>query len=838
MPTKGMVVTKGGYLPLFPLNVNQKESKKMKKIVVLASLVLSFQVVLFSQHILKGVVVDAIDGAPLLGTNIAVEGSFIGAVSSSSGHFQLSGLPGLEVTLRISYVGYQTLCVNVRLPHQGILDIRLEPTMAVAQEVVVAGLRADARTPATYTNINKHELAPRNTGQDLPFLLGLTPSLVASSDAGAGVGYTSLKIRGSDDTRINVTINGVPLNDPESHGVWWVNMPDIVSSVENIQVQRGVGLSTHGAGAFGATISLKTSGLTQNPAAFLDNSVGSFSTMKNTVGFSTGLLKNGWAFDGRLSRIVSDGYVDRASSNLRSFFLSGGYFGKNTALRLIAFSGNEKTYLAWNGVPSSLLQSNRTYNPSGKFIDQNGKETFYENETDNYEQHHFQAHVHHSFSKGLNASLALHYTKGKGYYEQYRANDRLSRYGLPLFTIGGQTFSRSDLIRRRWLDNDFLGMVFSWNYSAIRGVSLSGGGGANTYMGKHFGEIIWARNILSIAKGHRYYDNDATKNDYNTFVKSIVELSSRFNLFADLQYRQVSYSFKGPAWVLGEVTTLDHNVSFNFFNPKVGINYNPTAGGTFHLFAGLGNREPVRRDFTESSPESRPKPESMQNLEVGYRHGWKNLQMGANIYFMNYRDQLILTGQINDVGGFTRKNIEKSHRAGLEFEIGVQILDNLKWQANTTLSRNKIPAFTEYVDSYDAAFNWVGTNATEYKNTTIAFSPSWVSASSLTYSPHYWFEVNLTSKYVGKQYIDNTSNVNRMLDPYLVNDIRINLRFYPKFFQEVGVILQVNNVFNLMYETNAWVYKGFIAGAGITTLEDGFFPQAGRHFFIGTSLRF
>jgi len=810
----------------------------MKKVFASASLVLLFQFVVLSQHVLQGVVTDQSDGSPLPGANIVVEGSFMGAVSSSSGHFQLSGLAKGQATLRVSFVGFQTQTIDVNIPHEGVVRISLEPGLAVAQEVVVTGLRADDRTPATFTNISRQEIAPRNTGQDIPFLLNLTPSLVVSSDAGAGVGYTSLSIRGSDLSRINITLNGVPLNDSESHGVWWVNMPDIVSSVENIQVQRGVGLSTHGAGAFGATISLKTSGLTQNPMAYLDNSVGSFSTVKNTAGFSTGLLKNGWAFDGRLSRIVSDGYVDRASSNLRSFFLSGGYFGRNTALRLITFSGKETTYLAWNGVPSALLETNRTFNPSGRFFDENGNEMFYENETDNYQQHHFQAHLFHSFSRDFNASLVLHYTLGRGYFEQFRENERLSRYNIAPVVVGGQTFTRSDLIRRRWLDNDFIGAIFSWGYNPTERISFSGGGGFNTYSGAHFGEIIWARNIPSITIGHRYYDNDATKNDFNSFAKANIEITPQLNLFADMQFRHISYDFQGPAWVLGQVTTLDHNVKFNFFNPKVGLVFNPTKAGTFHLFAGIGNREPVRRDFTESSPESRPRHESMQNIEIGYRQGWKRFHVAANFFYMNYQDQLILTGQINDVGGFTRKNIEKSYRAGIELEIGARILDNLKWQANTTFSRNKIPVFVEFVDSFDANLNWIGTKSTEYQNTNIALSPSVVAASSLTFSPTNWLDLNLSSKFVGNQFIDNTSNSARMLNSYLVNDFRLNIRLQPRLLQELGLILQVKNLFNVMYESNAWVYKGYVQGQGITTLDDGFFPQAGRHFFIGTSLRF
>ena len=790
------------------------------------------------QHSLQGRVYDQAAQAPLPGANVLVKGTFLGVFADKEGHFTLDNLPAGEVTLQVTYMGYEPEEVIVELPIRSSLEIGLNPTATLTGEVVVVGLRADGRTPATYTDIHAEELAERNLGQDLPFLISLTPSVVVSSDAGAGVGYTWMKVRGSDDTRINVTLNGVPLNDAESHGVWWVNTPDIVTSVSNMQVQRGVGLSTHGAGAFGATISLKTHDLKETTYAELENSFGSFNTLKNTASFGTGLLKGKWAFDGRLSKISSDGYVDRASSDLKSFYLSGGFFGEKTVVKAITFSGNETTYQAWNGVPGYLLESDRTYNPSGLYYDEEGNVRFYDNETDNYQQDHFQLHFSHAFSSGLTGNAALHYTRGKGYYEQFRYNDKFSRYNLPDVILGDETISRSDLIRRRWLDNDFAGLVFSLNYNSFSRFSMTWGGAANRYDGRHFGEIIWARYAQYVDKDHLYYDNDAFKNDINTYVKAYYELLPGLNLFADLQYRHVDYTFEGPAWVLGEVVPLDQEVNYNFFNPKAGLNWSISPSSTFYTFAGIGNREPVRRDFTESSPDSRPRPETMRNVEMGYRFHGKRTLLGANLYLMDYKDQLVLTGQINDVGGFSRTNIENSYRAGIELEAGLIITPRLQWQGNATFSRNKIDLFVEYSDAYDADWNWVGYDIREYRNTDISFSPSVIAASIFSYEPLSNLKLSLSSKYVGKQYIDNTMSEDRMLDAYLVNDFRINYVLKPGFFREVELVAQVNNLFNVLYETNAWIYKGVVEGQDMITIEDGYFPQAGRHFLAGVHLRF
>lgn len=810
----------------------------MKRKMLITALCLIVSLAAMSQHALQGRVFDDAGQMALPGAHVLVKGTFKGVFTSNEGRFVLDNLPAGKVLLQVSYIGYEAREVEVELPARTALEISLQPAATLAEEVVVTGLRADGRTPATYTDIRGEELAVKNLGQDLPFLISLTPSVIVSSDAGAGVGYTWMKIRGSDDTRINVTLNGVPLNNPESHGVWWVNTPDIATSVSNMQVQRGVGLSTHGAGAFGATISLKTHDLKETTYAELENAFGSFNTLKNTASFGTGLLKGKWAFDGRLSKISSDGFVDRGFSDLKSFYLSGGFFGEKTVIKAITFSGTETTYQAWNGVPGHLLETNRTYNPSGLYYDNEGNALFYDNETDNYQQDHFQLHFSHAFTAGLTGNASLHYTRGRGYYEQYRYNDKFSSYNLPSLVVGEQTISRSDLIRQRWLDNHFAGMVFSLNYNSFNKLSLTWGGAANRYDGHHFGEIIWARYAPHIDKDYRYYDNDALKDDINTYLKAIYELMPGLNLLADLQYRHVDYTFEGPAWILGEVASLDQKVSYDFFNPKAGLSWTINPSSTFYTFAGIGNREPVRRDFTESSPDSRPRPERMRNLELGYRFQGRQTLLAANLYLMDYKDQLILTGQINDVGGFTRTNIDKSYRAGIELEAGLIITPKLQWQGNATFSRNKIDLFTEFSDAYDNDWNWVGTDVREYRNTDISFSPAVVAASVFSWKPIRDLGIALSSKYVGKQYIDNTMSNARKLDPYFVNDLRINYVLRPGFFREVELVAQVNNLFNVLYETNAWIYKGVVGDQGMITIEDGYFPQAGRHFMAGVNLRF
>ncbi len=794
-------------------------------------------IVATAQYSISGQVKDGDENITLPGANIVIEGTLQGVHTSRDGTFVIENLHRGTYTIIVSFLGYQQETRELVVEEDTEITIYLQRKLTLTEEVVVSALRADGKAPVTFVNIGAEELAPKNLGQDLPILLKHTPSLVFSTDAGAGVGYSWLNIRGSDQSRINVTLNGIPVNDAESHGVWWVNMPDVASSVESIQVQRGVGLSTHGTGAFGATINLQTTGLNDSPYAEINSSAGSFNTLKNTVSFGTGLISDKWSVDGRLSKITSDGFIDRASSDLKSFYLSGGYYGQNTMLKGVVMSGQESTYQAWYGVPSDSLNTNRTFNPAGMYFDADGNIQFYDNETDNYQQDHYQLHFSHAIHRGLIASGALHYTYGRGYYEQYRQNERFSRYNLPPAEIGDTIIDRSDLVRRRWLDNHFYGLTYSLDYNNYRGFSLVFGGAYNEYDGDHFGEIIWARHALNTDIRHRYYDNNGFKKDFNTFIKVNYELLPGLTLLADMQYRYVSYSFLGMAWVLGEVVPLQQKALFHFFNPKTGISYEINPSNRLYAFGGTANREPVRRDFTESSPESRPRHEVLRNVEIGYEHQQERFRLGANFYLMNYTDQLVLTGEINDVGGFSRTNIDDSYRLGLELEGAFIFNEMLRWSGNITLSRNKIKSFEEHVDKYDDDWNWIGMDVLTYENTDIAFSPSVIASSVLQFMPVQGLTVNFNSKYVGDQYIDNTMSRDRMLDAYFVNDLRINYALEPDLLHSLELVFQVNNIFNHEYESNAWIYKGLVGEQGLVVIDDGFFPQAGRHFMIGVNFR-
>ena len=792
---------------------------------------------LFAQFTINGKVLDGESDGSLPGANIVVANTFKGTFTNNSGEFSLSNLSAGNYELKISYLGYRTLIKEIELESDISIEVKLYPRATLSEEIVVSATRASEREPLTHTNISIDEIKPGYLSQDLPFLLSLTPSVVVSSDAGAGVGYTYMRIRGSDQQRINVTINGIPINDSESHGVFWVNMPDIISSADNIQIQRGVGTSTHGAAAFGATVNLQTTSLRESPYAELGSSFGSFNTLRNTLSFGSGLINEHWSIDGRLSRINSDGFVDRASSDLSSYYFSGGYYGKRTVVKAIAFSGQEQTYLAWTGVPSDSLETNPTYNPNGIYFDDEGNIQYYDNETDNYRQDHYQLHVLSNLADGINASLSFHYTYGRGYYEQYRSNERLNRYGLDPIEIGGTEISRTDLIRRRWLDNHFYGFTWSVNIDKIENLNIDIGGGYNIYDGDHYGEIIWHR-YLDTDIRHRYYDNNAEKTDFNVFGKANYELIEGLFLFGDMQFRRIEYTFIGQAWVLEEVVPLEQSVSYNFFNPKAGVNYEISSSQSVYGYYGVSHREPVRRDFTESSPDSRPRPEKMNNIELGYKLQNTRYMAGINLYLMDYEDQMIPTGEINDVGGYTRANIPESFRRGIELEAGFIVNKYINWRGSLSLSQNKINEFTAHYDKYDEDYNWIGVEEVLYEDTDIAFSPSVISSSIIQISPVKGFEVTLTSKFVGKQYIDNTMSEERMLDPYFINDLRFNYNINTPNIRGIELVFAVNNIFDVFYVPNAWVYAGYVEGQGIMSLDDGYFPQAGRHFAAGINIKF
>ena len=783
-----------------------------------------------AQHSIKGKVQNE-EGEPLTGAQVGIKESFLGTHTGSSGDFEIQGLSNGTYVVQARFLGYQDFekTIEIKDGNQEI-TISLQPTSFMTGDVIVEAVRANERTPTTYNEISKEDLDKSNFGQDLPYLLDETPSTVVTSDAGAGVGYTGVRIRGTDPTRTNVTINGIPVNDAESHGVFWVNMPDFASSVDNLQVQRGVGTSTNGAAAFGASINLQTNELNEKAYAELDNAYGSFNTWRHTIKAGTGLINNKFSMDARLSKISSDGYIDRASSDLKSFYVSGAWHGKKSNLRFNIFGGKEITYQAWNGVFQGDLNDHRRMNSAGAYIDENGEQKYYDNEVDHYQQTHYQLHFSHRFSNKLNLNVSGHYTRGKGYYEQFRRDDDFDTYGLQPVIVAGDTVVNTDLIRRRWLDNHFYGGVFSLNYTNQKGFNLVWGGGANQYIGDHFGEIIWARYASQSDIRDRYYDNLAVKSEANSYLKATYQWK-KLIAFADIQYRFVDFRFEGNAVINEEMTLTDQVVNYHFLNPKAGLMYDFNEKHNLYLSYAMSNREPVRKDFTESTPDSRPNPEQLHNIEFGYRMRYKKLMLNINEYFMYYKDQLVLTGQINDVGGYTRSNVDKSYRLGTEIELGYKPIKYLHFTANAAFSLNKIAEFTEYIDNYDDGTQEVIT----HKNTDIAFSPNVIAGARISVLPVDDLEISFINKYVGRQFLDNTSNADRQLDGYFVTNFRVNYTLRDVFFKEMTFGFMVNNIFNNLYENNGYTFS-YIYG-GERTTENYYYPQAGTHFLFHIRLR-
>ncbi len=781
-------------------------------------------------------------------TSEALVGAFVrssnglAVVTGLDGSFKISGLESDEsIRLEISYLGYETKTMDYTLREkEEQLIITLMKSAIMTSEVVVSATRANQSTPTTYTNMTPEDFEIRNLGQDMPMMLKMTPSMVTTSDAGAGIGYTGLRLRGSDATRINVTINGIPYNDTESQGVFWVDLPDFASSVENIQIQRGVGTSTNGAGAFGGTVSVQTFRLTEDPYAEFNNSIGSFNTLKNTLKFGTGLFKDHWTFDGRVSNIQSDGYIDRASSDLQSYYFSGGYYGKKNLLRLTTFSGKERTYQAWNGVFEDDLEEARTSNSAGT-----DRDPFYEDEVDNYKQDHYQVHFSQRLSEDFSLNTAFNYTHGKGYFEQYKAGEDFEDYGLNVIEFGDTIINNTDLIRRRWLDNDFYVGTLSLDYTPSRKIQTTLGGAYATYEGRHYGEVIWARYAADSEIRQPYYDNTGNKKDINVFLKANYAATSKLNLYADLQVRNIDYDFLGFDNELNNVTQSDQ---LSFFNPKFGASYQLNTEQQVYASWAVANKEPSRNDYTESTPNSRPKPETLYDTEIGYKRLGNKWSVQANVYYMKYKDQLVLNGQVNDVGAFNRVNVADSYRAGIELQGAVQLLPSLIWDANLALSQNKAKQFTEYVYTYDDFYSPVEelTIVNEYEDTDLSFSPPIVFGSTISWQPIKQVNLSLLSKYIGKQFLDNTSNDTRSLDAYMTQDIAASFSLFPRFMREVQVSLLLNNVLDELYESNGYTFSeryAFVQDNGEWGTTDRidynyYYPQAGFNFLLGLNLKF
>lgn len=773
-------------------------------------------------------VLDGEDKQPLWGASVLVKGSSKGSFTDKTGEFQFSNLNPSD-SLSIRFVGYEPKVFRAdEIPQVLYLDKQT----VLNDEVVVNALMATNFSGMAFTNVKKEDLEKQNLGQDIPILLNLLPSMVTTSDAGAGIGYTGLKIRGTDPTRINVTINGIPLNDSESQGLYWVNMPDMASSVSNIQIQRGVGTSTNGAAAFGGSVHVNTNTYEPKRYAEIASSGGSFGTLKNTLKFGTGLLKNRWTVDLRLSKIQSNGYVDRASADLKSLYSTIGYFGKKSIYRLNYFMGKEITYQSWYGTPESRVKNDlagMTAYAERNYLSDADKENLfnagrtynfytYENQIDHYAQDHVQFLSHHQLNANWDMDLNLHYTYGRGYYEEYILYPNLLEYGI--YT----KIYIENLVRRKWLDNDFYGTTFNFHYDNRKGLDWVIGGAVNQYDGRHFGRIV--RSEPNFIQDFQWYHSLAYKQDKNLYSKINIALNNQLTGFLDLQIRGINYNMKGNQ---AKRIDFDFQNKYLFFNPKIGANYQLGESARLYGSFARGAKEPSRQDFIDNLGKA-PRPEKLSDFEWGYEVNTKKIRFQANAYWMQYRDQLVLTGRLNNVGEAIRENVDQSFRRGIELVGGIQISKKIAWQGNLTLSRNKIANYKEVVVDYGTGESIEIT----HKNADIAMSPSVIAASQVKYVLGS-MEMDLNSKFVGAQYLDNTSSADRKLPAYFTTDLFIQKKLNWKFAKESRINLQINNIFNSLYSSNGYTWGYFYYGK--RTIENFLYPQAGINFLVGVNFR-
>jgi len=813
-------------------------SVKNTALLILLLLLSSYTIAQFSY---SGQVIDQ-NSEALQGAVILLDNGKRTAITDMHGEFLFQNVNDGQHTIQVQYLGYDDYHSSFSLSknENSIISMR-EGSVKIDQINIIAN-RLSEDSPFTYIELNEQAINVKNLAQDIPFLVEHTPSMVVTSDAGAGVGYTGMRLRGSDATRINVTINGVPLNDSESQGVFWVNMPDFGSSVQNLQIQRGVGSSTNGAASFGGTVALNTSSISEKPFGKISGTYGSYDTRKISVEGASGLINGKYSIEGRYSMINSDGYVDRASSDLDSWFISAAKVGDNHSLRLNVISGDERTYQSWWGVPESklggtdsevlnhyytnlgvtyttaadstnLFQSDRRYNYYQ-----------YEDQVDDYGQDHYQMIYNVQALTNLSLNATLHYTKGQGFFEEFRSDDDLIDYGLEI--NGNET---SNLVRRRWLDNDFYGIIANANYTPNEKLNCLTGVGYNRYVGEHFGEVVFVETISeSGLEFPPYYNSTGEKNDFNMYTKLSYQLTDRVNVFGDLQLRKINYITTG---IDNDAVPIDVDESYTFFNPKFGLNYSLTESSQLYASYAQANREPVRSDFIDAIGTAVPKPERLHDFEFGYRSKGSSISFEANAYYMLYKDQLVLTGAVNDVGGSVRTNVDKSFRRGVELSLAWKASDKIIWSPNLAFSQNKINQFTDVVIDY-GDFSFVETNQSD---TDIAFSPNVIFGSSLSYNPVTNGSITFLSKYVGEQFLDNNSNQNRKLDAYFINDIVASYSLKNSFAKDVTLKLLVNNILSEKYSSNGYTFS-YIFGDLIT--ENFYYPQATRNFLLGLDITF
>lgn len=810
-----------------------------KKIILLS--LMSLPILLSAQFQIQGKVSDKSTTENLEGASLQLLGTSSFSISNSDGEYTFKNIPRGSYLLSVSYLGYAPYEQKISITENKKLNIQLKPRMVLGEEIIVSAVRVSKKSPATYSELGKEEIQKRNQGKSLPFILNTTPSLVVTSDAGAGVGYTNFSIRGTDISRINVTINGIPMNDAESHSVYFVDLPDLATSLDNIQIQRGVGTSSNGAAAFGASVNLQTKQLSQDPYASLQSSAGSYNTLRNSMSFGTGLLKNKMAFDARLSKITSNGFIDRSRAELKSLYFSAGYYGKNDILKFTLLSGHEETYQAWNGIPKVRLNNDiagmqdlasdwsdetkdhllnsdaRTYNYYT-----------YDNEVDNYQQDYYQLHYSHFFNSELQLSTALFYTRGKGYYEQFKTDRKFEDYLFEEIVIGGETVDRTDLIQRKWLDNHFYGLTAALTYQTDKMENVLGGA-LTQYDGDHFGEVIWAEYAGDNAIRSPWYLNNGLKTDGNIYAKTNYNLSEKLIAYLDLQYRFIHYTIEGTH---DDLRDISQTHEFNFFNPKAGLFYQFNNKNQAYVSFAIANREPSRGNYRDADVNYQPKSERLHDFELGYHHINTRFSVSANLYFMNYTDQLVATGKINNVGDAIMINVAKSYRAGIELSGTFRLNEKLDWAGNLTFSQNKIIDFVQYIDDWD---NW-NQQTIELGTTDILLSPNQIGSSTISYRPIRNLSISLISKYVGQQYIDNTSNTYNSIDAYFVNDLSLRYKFYPKAFKSIELNLLVSNIFSEEYETYGWAYN-YIYNSQQKVM-DGYFPMAPINFLFGVNINF
>ena len=741
-------------------------------------------------------------------------------------------------TLRLSFLLLAS-SIGLQAQNQSQVNFKDQDSLSTItlEEVRLTGIKAKDNTPVTFTNVSKKDIASRNLGQDIPILLNYLPAVVTTSDAGAGIGYSGIRVRGSDATRVNVTLNGIPYNDAESQGTFWVNLPDFASSVQQIQLQRGVGTSTNGSAAFGASLNLETSGIQQNAFSSLSSSLGSFNTFKNTFQFSTGMLNDHFSFSGRLSKINSNGYIDRAASNLDAYFFQAAFQDENTLIKVLIFGGHEITYQSWYGVDAETLVSNRTYNPAGEIYDNNGNLTgFYDNQVDDYTQDHYQFHWDEKINAFWSSSLGLNYTYGRGFYEEYNDvwyNENISFGGdtsfdylqIQPFNIGETTLESTENISQKWLDNDYYVLTLGLNYLAAE-TTINFGGLYSRYIGDHFGNLVWGQTIGEVLPNHRFYENQGVKTEGSFFAKATHQLSSKLTGFLDLQIRGIDYKVEGT---ISEPDNFDVDDQFTFFNPKAGLTYTLSQKQNIYFSYAKAQREPNRTDYENGSP----KPEKLNDFELGWRINNEKVRVQSNLYWMEYHDQLVLTGAIDEVGAPIRQNVGKSRRVGLEVDATIQLADQWLLKPNLALSSNQN---LDFYFKRDGVLQSLG-------KTQLAYSPGVVAGNALVFAPSTRFQVGLLSKYVGKQYMGNIDSENSTLPSYFVSDINLVFTWQPnRWIKEIQWLTTVNNIFNFKYESNGYFYTyddDWSTSGQITTIEGaGYYPQAGIHFLSGLKLTF